>query len=127
MDNLIKDCQDRINDLQENCSRDKLDALFSLVWQLWKNTARNDLPSVADELYYLKDEMFIAEDYRCIIKDAKPEWYNELSEDVRQKVYNDVREMIDDDEFLAGANSSAIYRALDTISAEIDEGIRCYK
>ena len=130
-ENIVKPLDECVRCMEETvkkCGKDTVNKLLTAAIKLWNSISDGELPKIATDLYYAKDDDYLYQDYEKVLKEEHDdlEWYDTEAEDKKRALFWEIKWYLDHDECYTGSNSDAIRSALssmryDAKSAEEDE------
>ena len=113
----LDECVKCMEDTVKECCKEKVDQLLTAAMKLWNCVSDGDLPHIASDLYYAKDEDFLFQDFVNILEEQEDtlDWYESYAEDKKKALFEELKWYLDHDERYTCSNTEAIKSALSSM------------
>jgi len=110
----LDECAKCMEDTVKDCCKDKVNMLLSAAMTLWESISGGELPNIATNLYYAKDEDFLFQDFMNVLEEEKDtlDWYETDADDKKKGLFEELKWYLDHDECYTSSNTEALRNAL---------------
>ncbi len=116
----LDECVKCMEDTVKECCKEKVDQLLTAAMKLWNCVSDGDLPHIASDLYYAKDEVFLFQDFVNILEEEEDtlDWYESDAEDKKKALFEELKWYLDHDDCYTCSNTEALRNALSNMRCD---------
>ena len=114
MKKALDECVRCMEDTVKECCKDNVDQLLTAAMKLWYSVSDGELPNIASDLYYAKDDDFLFQDFVNVLEEEEDtlDWYESEADDKKKALFEEIKWYLDHDECYTSSNTEALRNAL---------------
>ena len=113
----LDECARCMEETVKKCGKGTVNNLLEAALQLWNSISDGELPKIATDLYYAKNEDFLYQDFENVLseEDDDLDWYETEEDDKKRALFGEIKWYLDHDECYTCSNTEALSNALSSM------------
>ena len=115
--NPLDECVRCMEETVQKCGKETVNNLLTAAMRLWNSISDGELPKIATDLYYAKDEDFLYQDFENVLEEENDDldWYETEEDDKKRALFGEIKWYLDHDECYTCSNTEALSNALSSM------------